>query len=119
MRIAFRMTGARIGLWAAAGALTLAMLACSTSTPAPAPVTRQIAIRSFAFVPPTVQAHVGDTLVWTNEDVVPHTATDSAHALSSGRIDARGSWRHVVRQSGTYRYVCAFHPAMQGTLEVR
>ena len=112
MRTALRTTRARLGATALAGA---AMLACST----PTPVTHEVAIRGFAFVPPTLQAHVGDTVVWTNEDIVPHTATDSAHALSSGRIDAEGSWRHVVRSSGTYRYVCAFHPSMQGTLEVR
>jgi len=85
---------------------------------AQAPAVHEVAMRGFQFVPHTTTAAVGDTIMWTNEDVAPHTATDSPRQLNSGSIDARRSWRYVVRRTGTYRDVCTFHPTMTGTIEV-
>jgi plastocyanin len=60
----------------------------------------------------------GDTVVWTNADVVPHTAT-LAQGWDTGQIGANASGRIVAGQAGTYAYVCAYHPTMRGTLIVR
>jgi plastocyanin len=61
----------------------------------------------------------GDTVVWTNEDVVPHTATAKGKGLDSGSIGAKQSWRYTASEKGTYAYDCTFHPNMKGTLVVR
>lgn len=86
---------------------------------APRPARREIVIRAFAFSPATDSVMVGDTVVWSNRDVVPHTATSRGAGFDSGTLDAGQDWRYVARASGTYQYQCALHPTMQGTLVVR
>lgn len=82
------------------------------------PTTHPVEIRGFRFVPDTVVAAPGDTVVWTNADVVPHTAT-VAGGWDTGQIGAREAGRIVAPGAGTYAYVCAYHPTMRGTLVVR
>jgi plastocyanin len=77
-----------------------------------------VEIRAFRYEPDTVVAAPGDTVVWTNHDVVPHTATVEG-AWDTGQIGAQGSGRMVAGEPGTYPYVCAYHPTMRGTLVVR
>ncbi|HEX2207443.1 MAG TPA: cupredoxin family copper-binding protein [Longimicrobium sp.] len=83
------------------------------------PAAHAVEIRGFRFVPDTVAAAPGDTVVWTNADVVPHTATASGGGWDTGRIAASASGRVVIPRAGTYAYVCAYHPTMRGTLVVR
>lgn len=97
---------------AACAALALAA-ACGGGPPAAHPVE----IRGFRYLPDTVVAAPGDTVVWTNADVVPHTAT--ARGWDTGQIGAGASGRIVAERPGTYPYVCAYHPNMRGTLIVR
>ena len=78
----------------------------------------RVAIEGMAFVPSEVQARAGDTIVWTNRDVVPHTAT-SPGRFDSGVIAGGGEWSVVVEESGTFAYVCTLHPTMKATVRVR
>lgn len=80
-----------------------------------------VAIRNFTFVPETVTVHQGDTVMWTNEDAVSHTATEDTEkpAFDSGKIDTGGTWSYVVQKKGTYEYICTFHPNMTGKLVVQ
>ena len=96
-----------LAAWAGAG--------CVAAKPAP----HRIAIRGFQYLPATDTVQLGDTVTWTNEDVVPHTVTAEGKRLDSGSIESEQGWRHVAAEPGTYAYVCAFHPTMRGTLVVR
>ena len=80
------------------------------------PKTHSIAIRGFQYAPAAVTVAVGDTIAWTNEDVVPHTATAAAGAWDTGSIGARETGRVVVERKGKHAYVCAFHPGMKAEL---
>jgi plastocyanin len=82
------------------------------------PRAHAVAIRGFQFAPAELTVAVGDTVVWTNEDLVPHTATASG-AWDTGSIAARQTGRVVIATKGTHRYVCAFHPGMQAQVEAR
>lgn len=82
------------------------------------PATHAAEIRAFRYLPDTITAAPGDTVVWTNRDVVPHTAT-LAGGWDTGEIGAGGSGHVVAGAQGTYAYVCAYHPGMRGTLRVR
>jgi plastocyanin len=82
------------------------------------PATREIAIRAFAFAPAVDTVAVGDTVVWSNHDVVPHTATSRAGRFDSGSIDAGHAWSYVTGVPGTFEYECTLHPTMRGTLLV-
>jgi plastocyanin len=81
-------------------------------------MTHTIEIRNFAFAPARLQVAVGDTVVWINRDVVPHTVTDSLARWDSGELGAGDRWTWVASEAGRFRYLCAYHPSMRGTLEV-
>jgi len=62
---------------------------------------------------------VGDSVVWVNKDLIPHTATSKAAKFDSGVVVAGNSWKTTLATRGTYGYVCSFHPTMTGTITVR
>lgn len=98
----------------------MAVLALATGcgARAPRPAAHHVEIRAFRYQPDTLTAAPGDTVAWTNHDVVPHTAT-AAGAWDTGPIGAGGSGRWVAGAAGTYDYACAYHPGMRATLVVR
>jgi plastocyanin len=81
--------------------------------------THTIALRGMKNIPATLVVRAGDTVVWKNEDVVPHTATDRGKSFDSGSIEPGGSWSYVANRKGTYFYYCAYHPNTKGKLVVR
>lgn len=98
----------------------LLLVACSSDERAkPKPKTHAIAIQGFAYRPAEVTIAAGDTVVWINQDIVPHTATAKGKRLDSGSIEANQSWRYVATKNGTYAYGCSFHPNMKGILIVK
>jgi plastocyanin len=92
-----------------------AMAACAR----PAPTSRTITIRDFGFVPAEVTVARGDTIVWSNADFVPHTATARDATWDSKSIGASSSWRTVVGAVGRHEYYCVFHPTMKAVVTVR
>ncbi len=70
-------------------------------------------------LPATLIVNVGDTVVWKNDDIVPHTATDRGKGFDSGSIEPGASWSYAASRKGTYFYYCAFHPNTKGKLIVR
>jgi plastocyanin len=97
-------------------ALVAATAACSSGDRTAA--VHRVTIEGMAFVPAELHARAGDTVVWTNRDVVPHTVT-AAGRFDSGVIAGGGEWRLVVEESGTFDYLCSLHPPMKATLTVR
>lgn len=99
-----------------------------SASPAPgesaevSPRIHTVTIKGMDFVPATLEVSVGDTIVWVNEDLVPHTATaivDGTALFDSGVFPANASWKYVAVKPGTIPYVCLLHPTMKGTLIVR
>ncbi len=84
-----------------------------------APATYVVTIEGMQFNPPTLTVRPGDRVVWTNKDLVPHTASANSLAFDSRSIAPNTSWTYVPGKSGRYPYRCSFHPAMQGVLIVR
>lgn len=76
-----------------------------------------VVIDRMQFSPPIVTARRGDTVVWVNRDMVPHTAT-AAEAFDSRTIAPGTSWTYVARAAGRYDYACTLHPTMKATLRV-
>lgn len=61
----------------------------------------------------------GDTVVWTNRDIVPHTATAEDGSWTSPSLKEGESWAMIVETEVSADYLCAFHPAMRASLETR
>jgi plastocyanin len=79
------------------------------------PRTHAVSIRAFQYAPAELRVAAGDTVVWTNEDLVPHTAT--AAGWGTGGIAPRESRRVVIGTPGTHTYLCDFHPGMKARVE--
>ncbi|EYD72418.1 cupredoxin domain-containing protein [Limimaricola hongkongensis] len=77
-----------------------------------------IEIRGFAFVPAQITIAPGDTVVFTNRDSAPHTATSESGLFDSGRLGNNQSVRLSFSARGSYPYLCAFHPRMRGMITV-
>lgn len=80
--------------------------------------THAVRIKNFVFDPARLEVQSGDTIVWTNDDIVPHTATAKPGFDSKG-IEPGKSWRFVAGAAGTFAYSCTFHPTMKGEVVVR
>jgi plastocyanin len=77
-------------------------------------------IRDFAFSPNPIEIAVGDTVTWTNQDQVPHTATaEDRGVLQSGTISPGASFSQTFETAGEFPYFCEFHPNMTGTIVVQ
>lgn len=75
-------------------------------------------IENMQFNPRELKVQAGDTIVWVNKDLFPHTAT-SDKRFDSGSIAANASWSYVAATSGVYAYGCSFHPTMKGKIIVK
>ena len=77
-----------------------------------------VKISNFSFQPASITVPAGGTVVWTNEDSVPHTITANDGSFDSGSIGGGSQYEHTFSQPGTYRYHCAIHPSMTGEVIV-
>ena len=108
------------GQVAAPAAATDTPAAPAEATAAPAVQEIPVDIREFEFIPPSVEIAVGDTVTWTNQGNVPHTATaEQRDVLQSGAIAPGSSFSQVFDEAGEFAYFCEFHPNMTGTIVVQ
>jgi plastocyanin len=105
--------------WAASGgtAAAMALIGCRQA-PARTPVTHTVTIEGMRFTPESLTVKVGDSVVWVNRDMFPHTATSKDGGFDSGSVDPEKSWTFTAQKAGDFRYVCSFHPTMKGTLRI-
>ena len=89
----------------------------AAGSPAVAAQTHTIAIEGMQFAPAAVTVKRGDTIVWVNRDLVPHTVT-ARGAFDSGPIAAGKAWKMTAKAEGRYEYVCTLHPTMKATLAI-
>lgn len=100
-------------------AVAVALLVASCR-PAPAPRRYEVQIRDMGFTPSRLSLAPGDTVVWVDRDIVPHTATrDGAGGWDVGPIPGNGSRALVIHGAGEMAYHCRFHPEMRGVLVVQ
>jgi plastocyanin len=80
--------------------------------------THTVTIEGMQFSPATLTVRRGDTVVWQNKDVVPHTATAKG-LFDSGAIAVGGHWSRVLKKPGRHAYACTFHPGMKAAVVVQ
>ncbi len=117
-----RRQGARFPI-AALGAIGVLLLGSATAQLPPnetPPQRHVVEIRGMAFHPAVLEVRRGDTIVWINRDIVPHTAT-ATHRFgwTTGRLLQGASGRYVPRRKGEDPYLCELHPTMLGKLIIR
>ncbi len=107
------MTASRAGR-----ALLLAGALVFSSAAFAAGKSHQVTIEGMKFIPERIEVAAGDTVTWTNRDLVPHTVT-AGKAIESGTIEPGKTWKYVARTKGAFDYTCRFHPVMRGALAVK
>jgi plastocyanin len=100
-----------------------------TQTPSTQPQPNQVSILGQAapyFGPSNLNVSAGETVTFTNDDFVLHTATSVSAAgettpdgvFDTGLLNNGESAQVTFNESGTYHYFCAIHPQMVGTVTV-
>lgn len=84
----------------------------------PAPGSASIAIIDFDYTPATFTGPVGTRINWTNRGAALHTVTARDASFDSGLMASGGSFSRVFGTPGTFLYICAIHPNMQGTIRI-
>jgi len=83
------------------------------------PTTHTVSIENMQFQPDVVSAAKGDTIIWTNKDLFPHTVTSTTGDFDSHEIKPGESWTYRPSKGGDVAYICSIHPTMKATLKVK
>jgi plastocyanin len=78
-------------------------------------------IVNFTFQPNPLTVPLGTTVVWTNQDTAPHTASSdpgSAFTFDTGMLQKGQAGRVTFTTAGTFAYHCNVHPTMHGSITV-
>ena len=78
-------------------------------------------MKGLAFSPGVVRAAVGQRIVWSNEDNVPHNVIYvSGPSFKSSRPRLIPGTKFAIRltQAGTIHYYCSIHPWMKASIVV-
>jgi plastocyanin len=78
----------------------------------------EVRIADFDYEPSVLEVTPGTAVKWTNEDSAPHTATDQDDTFDTDRLDRGESGEITFETTGTYEYICTYHPYMEGRIVV-
>lgn len=78
----------------------------------------RVTIEGFRFAPARVLVAPGDTVVWINRDLVPHTLTAQDESWDSREVAANATWEMRITEATASAYFCRYHPRMQGRVVV-
>ena len=106
----------RLAIFAALGVTLMGVGLAGSDRPKPR--THTVAMEDMRFQPEALTVAPGDTIIWVNKDVVPHSATSDAGSFDSKDIQAGHSWSYIAWNKGDFSYACTFHPSMKGMLHV-
>lgn len=77
-----------------------------------------VEIKAFKYAPRKPALKVGDVVIWTNRDIVPHTVTALDGSWDSGTIKAGGQWQTTITAAMLTDYYCRFHPMMKAAFTI-
>jgi len=101
-------------------ALTVGVFATATALPAALAhaAETEVKIDNFAFAPQRVVVKAGTTVIWINDDDIPHTIASSTKLFKSNALDTKDKFSFTFTTAGAYEYFCSLHPHMTGTIVV-
>ena len=97
-------------------AIATLLLLAATAIPARA-ATIEIVMENLVITPAEASVKVGDTIQWTNKDILAHTAT-ARNGDFDVMLPPKKSATLVLNKAGSVDYYCRFHPNMKATLVV-
>ena len=79
--------------------------------------TIQVNIKDFQFQPSTVTIAKGDTVTWTNLDMVLHDV--DFKGSGSPELKKCETYSKTFNEAGNFDYLCSIHPGMKGRVNVK
>ncbi len=75
-----------------------------------------IDIKDLEFSPAELLVRPGDRIIWTNQDIAPHTITAIDKSWDSQKIARNKEWYIDVTADMSTSYYCRYHPKMKAKL---
>ena len=94
-------------------------LPSETPLTTPSLQTQSVSISNFAFNPGSITIPVGATIIWTNNDSVPHTVSSDTNIFTSGTLNPGQTFRFTFNNKGTFSYHCSIHISMTARVVVQ
>lgn len=76
-----------------------------------------VVVDKMAFGEMPAELHVGDTIIWKNDDMFRHSATADDQSFDVD-LPAEAEIVMPLTVAGQWSFICKFHPGMTGTLVV-
>lgn len=106
----------------AAGTAEITPVGSPLASPVASGPNFEAGMQGLKFWPPKIEIEVGTTVVWTNQDVVVHTATQRAapadQLFGSPFLSPGESYSFTFDEPGTYAVICKPHLFMSQTVVV-
>ena len=77
------------------------------------------------YLPLNLETPVGTTVVWANEDTVPHTVQSQDEfgkviaLFNSAPLNTGDRFEFTFEEAGVYNYFCSFHPWRVGVVTIK
>ncbi len=78
----------------------------------------EVAIVNYKFSPGTLVVKKGQTINWTNKDVLKHTVVADDSSFTSNELKKDQVFSFTFNKAGTFSYKCGIHPSMTGKIVV-
>jgi plastocyanin len=102
----------------AAAMLVLSPGYVATGHAAPAGTRQLVKIENFAFTPSDLKVAAGTTVVFENDDDIPHEVVAIDGSFRSKALDTGDTYAFTFVKAGDFPYFCGIHPHMQGKVTV-
>lgn len=77
-----------------------------------------VIIEQMKFNPEELKVNKGDTVIWLNRGMVPHTVkSHEDNKFYSDTLNPEKSWKQVITDSASY--FCTIHPSMNGKIIIK
>lgn len=77
----------------------------------------EVSIKGFQYDPAAITINKGETVTWTNNDTAAHTVTGKG--FDSGRMENKAVFKFTFNETGSFDYICTYHPNMKGQVTVK
>jgi len=78
-----------------------------------------VKIDNFSFMPQDIMVAAGTTVIWVNNDDIPHTIVSTTDVFKSKALDTDDKFSFKFDKPGTYEYFCSIHPKMTAKVIVQ
>src|ERR1700726_3828728 len=78
-----------------------------------------VKIDNFSFMPHDITVATGTTVIWVNNDDIPHTIVSTTDLFKSKALDTDDKFSFKFDKPGTYEYFCSIHPKMTAKVVVQ